>query len=375
MIGTDDKPAVFAKFRGKQIFAEMGRLFYWVLETFSAAGYRIELFDNLPRAELGKYGPRALELPGLALTGSLPADTRGMIYLFDERDRDASRRTWRKEVQVRDDVFSPYWLSEPVFMPYPVHPVHSGPDLPERLRRYRQTERRMRIFFSGDVEGYVRNRICYPAEKLPRLAVINTIRERFGEWLCLVNDETELATELDSDHCRERFVLAEPGNFRVDTDKWLPTVASADFFLCPPGFVMPMCHNTVEAMAVGTIPIINYPEWFRPGLTHQENCLAFGDADDLICQLHAALAMDRGKIAEMRRSAVQYYERNLTAESFAGRVEASKQHRVRVLMITDANTARNAARLSRNSVLVRDESSMDRGARGRLIRWLRTLNA
>ena len=371
MIQLDEKLAVFVKFRGRRIFAEMGRLFYTVLETFSTAGYRIQLFDNLPREELGKYGPLALALPGLELTSSVPDDTSGMIYLYDERDRDAGRRMWRKEVQIRDDVFSPYWLSDPVFLPYPVHPVHSGTDLPERLRRYRQSERRMRIFFSGDVEGYVRNRIRYPAEKMPRLAVISTIRERFGEWLCVVNDETELSAALEADRCQDRFVLAEPGRFRIETAKWLPTLATADFFLCPPGYVMPMCHNAVEAMAVGTIPIISYPEWFRPALAHGKNCLVFGDPEDLIRQLHAALYMDSRKLTEMRHNTIEYYERHLTAKSFVRCLEGNNQRRVAVLMITDANTASNASRLNANSVLVRDESSMEHRALGKLIRLLR----
>jgi hypothetical protein len=367
--------AVFVKFRGKQIYAEMGRLFYTALEIFSAAGYRVELFDNLPRAELGKYGPLALDLPALNITTDIPGDSREMIYLYDERDSDVGRRCWRKEVQIRDDVFAPYWLSEPVFMPYPVHPAHGGTGLPDRLSKFRDCPKSMRIFFSGDVDGYIRNRIRYPTEKLPRLTIINAIRERFAEWLTVVKSEAELATDLAAGRCRDRFVLAEPESFRIDISRWLPTIASADFFLCPPGYVMPMCHNTVEAMAVGTIPIINYPEWFQPGLVHLENCVAFGDADDLIRQLHAVIAMEPRRIAEMRQNVVKYYESSLTAESFARRIEASRHHKVVALMITDANTARNAARLNRHSVLLRDSTSGSGGARASVLHWLRSMNA
>lgn len=357
-----DRPVVFAKFRGKEILAEMGRLLFSLLDGFASAGYRIQLFDNLPASELGKYGPLAYSLPHLTVTATLPADTRQMIYLFDEEDPAAGKRVWRKQVQVRYDVFSRYWFSDPIVMPYPVHPVHSGADLPERLTECRRIERRMRIFFSGDAEGYVRTRIRYPDEKLPRLEIINAIRERLGEPLSLVEDEAGLAKELAGNGYPDRFVLADPGRFRIDSTKWLNTLAMADFFLCPPGYVMPMCHNTVEAMAVGTIPIINYPEWFQPGLTHLENCIVFGDASDLIRQLHGAIAMGSDQIAEMRRRVIDYYDRYLTAESFTRRIEDSKQRKVIVLMITDANTARNASRLNRHSVLLRGASSS--GARG-----------
>ena len=81
-----ERPVVFAEFRGKEILREMGRLLFSLLDVFVSAGYRIQLFDNLPASELGKYGPLAFALPHLSVTNTLPADTRQMIYLFDERD-------------------------------------------------------------------------------------------------------------------------------------------------------------------------------------------------------------------------------------------------------------------------------------------------
>jgi len=367
-----ERPVVFAEFRGKEILREMGRLLFSLLDVFVSAGYRIQLFDNLPASELGKYGPLAFALPHLRVTNTLPADTSRMIYLFDERDPAAGRRVWRKEIQVRYDVFSPYWFSDPIVMPYPVHPAHSGAGLEERLKQCRQSQRRMRIFFSGDTEGYVRSRIRYPNEKLPRLVVVNTIREQLGERLSVVQDEGGLARELAGTEYCNRFVMADPGSFRIDSAKWLNTLAMADFFLCPPGYVMPMCHNTVEAMAVGAIPIISYPEWFQPGLAHLENCIVFGDGSDLIRQLHGVLAMGSDQIAEMRRRVIDYYDRYLTPESFTRRIETSKERKVIVLMITDANMVNKASRLNGHSVLLR--GAPPSGARG-LASMLRRLRS
>ena len=367
-----ERPVVFAEFRGKEILREMGRLLFSLVDVFVSAGYRILLFDNLPASELGKYGPLAFALPHLSVTNTLPADTRQMIYLFDERDPAAGRRVWRKEIQVRYDVFSPYWFSDPIVMPYPVHPAHSGAGLAERLKECRQSQRRMRIFFSGDTEGYVRNRIRYPNEKLPRLVVVNTIREQLGERLSVVQDEAGLASELAGTEYRNRFLMADPGSFRIDSAKWLNTLAMADFFLCPPGYVMPMCHNTVEAMAVGAIPIINYPEWFQPRLAHLENCIVFGDGSDLIRQLHAVLTMSSNQIAEMRRRVIDYYEHYLTPESFTRRIETSKERKAVVLMITDANVVRKASRLNGHSVLLRGARPSGSKGLASMLRRLKT---
>ena len=282
MTQTSKRPAVFAKFVNKEILGEWGRLLFSLLDTFALSGYEVRLFDSIPRQDLGKYGPLIFSLQHFASTDAVPEDAADAIYLFDREDRAIGKRPWRKKVQVKFDVFSPYWFSDPIIMPYPVHPVQTGPDLPHRLEGYRRQQRKMRIFFSGDTDGYIRNRIHYPTAKLPRLDVINAIKDRMGDNVALVEDEVSLASLLAADTFVNKFVLVESGGVRIEAKNWLSTLASSDFFLCPPGYIMPMCHNTVEALAVGAIPIINYPEWFAPGLEHLKNCVVFNDRNDLI---------------------------------------------------------------------------------------------
>ena len=77
----------------------------------------------------------------------------------------------------------------------------------------------------------------------------------------------------------------------IDPEDWLPDLSKTDFFICPPGFCMPMCHNVIEAMAVGAIPVINYPEWFNPTLRHMENCIVFDDRNDLVMKIEEILDM------------------------------------------------------------------------------------
>jgi hypothetical protein len=140
---------------------------------------------------------------------------------------------------------------------------------------------------------------------------------------------------------------------RIGETHWLSTLATSDFFLCPPGYVMPMCHNTVEAMAVGAIPIINYPEWFDPHLEHLQNCIAFDEKGDLLAKLNEVLAMDAGQIARMRQRVIAYYDQCLAPERFVRKIELSERRKVVVLMITDANVTRNAPQLNGRSILMR----------------------
>jgi Exostosin family len=352
MLESSEAPVVFAKFVNDEILGEMGRLLFSLLNVFVVSGYHIRLADNLPPAKLDKYGQMARSLQSVTLTDAVPSETSGMIYLFDEEDRTVGARAWRKKIQVRFDVFSPYWFTQPMLMPYPVHPVHTGPDLRDRLQKYRASERKMRVFFSGDREGYVRNRIRYPKPKLARLDVINAILQGMDEKVLLVQDEANLDSACSRGYVNKCLIM-DQSQSRIDQTRWLQTLATSDFFLCPPGFVMPMCHNTVEAMAVGAIPIINYPEWFDPHLEHRKNCIVFDDKVDLLDKLNEVLQMDGNEIARMRREVADYYDNRLAPESFVRRIESSKRDKVVVLMITDANVTKHASRLNARSVLMR----------------------
>jgi hypothetical protein len=350
-MAESEAPAVFAKFLNAEILGEMGRLLFSVLNIFSLSGYHISLADNLPPGALDKYGRMACSLPNVNLTDAAPAQSEQMIYLFDEEDRALGTRAWRKKVQIRFDVFSPYWFTRPIMMPYPVHPVHAGPDLPDRLQKYRSTQRKMRVFFSGDRERYVKNRIRYPKPKLPRLDVINAILQGLGEKVLLIQGEQQLNSTCAGGFVNKCLIMEQ--NQTVDETHWLKVLAMSDFFLCPPGFVMPMCHNIVEAMAVGAIPITNYPEWFNPRLEHLKNCVAFDDNDDLLAKSTEVLAMPTDQIAQMRRQVIDYYDTYLTPESFARQVESDRRKKVVVLMITDANVTKNAPKLNGRSILIR----------------------
>ena len=342
---------LFAKFSEDEILHEQGRLLFSLLNAFSSADYRIELFDNLPADKLGKYGQAVFPLKNLTVTDTLPDNTGDWLYLFDREDRGCRKRPWRRKIMVCYDVFSPYWLRRPVIMPFPVHPLHNTSDLDSRLQEYRSTRKNMAVFFSGDTKGYSRNRVRYPKAKLPRLTVIDTILESLNDDVLLIKESSQLHGLRDADYIN-KCVIVDTSKIWVDSKDWLGNLARADFFLSPPGIVMPMCHNLVEAMAVGTIPITNYPEWFDPDLRHMENCIVFDDRDDLIKKLKQAMSMDKATLEILRDNVLSYYETYLKPEAFTKQVEASCTRKLPVLMFTERNVARNYSRLNRHSLVI-----------------------
>lgn len=352
-------PAIFAKFRQEDILAEMGRLLFAVLNTFAASGYRVYLFNNIRAEEHQDERPylRLVDtIDNLARVDTIPEDTESMIYLFDKGEKVCMKKKWRKKIQVRFDIFSPsggalFRNVQPAIMPYPMHPLNYGKGLQARLEKGRIQPRKMRLFFSGDTEGYRRNRIRFPSTKLTRTEIINAVVEKMREETLRVSDAATFDRLLEGLYLR-KFVLVENKSFRVDAECWLETLAKADFFLCPPGYVMPMCHNTVEAMAVGAIPFINYPEWFNPDLSDMETCVAFDSRAELIEKIRYVLDMGQDKIDDMRARVIKYYKEHLDPAGFVNSVEASNHEELSLLVITDAYVARNAAKVNEKSVLV-----------------------
>lgn len=342
---------VFARFSGPEMFLEQGRLLFSVVHTFASAGLRVHLFDNLAGKDLDKYGKLVYTIKDLVLAKGVPENPAEYVYLYDQPDEILRKHAWSKAVQVRFDMFSPFWSSNPIIMPFPMHPLQSGLT-PGDLDALRPGPRRMRIFFSGDTNHYGRVWVRHPRPKLPRLQVINSIRERLGDDLVVVHDTPSLQALMQAGYSR-KCVITASSEVRIEAADWLGTLARADFFLSPPGIVMPMCHNIIEAMAVGTIPITNYPEWLDPRLEPMKNCLAFDDTDDLIATIRQALAMAPDEIARMKANVIEYYDRHLRPRPFVDRVLASPDRCLPILIYTERNMARKPTRLGRHSILMK----------------------
>ncbi len=358
---------VYATFQEPETYRENGRHIFAVLNAFTTENYQVYLSSDVQRQLEGIFGPSisdwppparlAISLPGLKVVDSVPAGMENGIYIFDKADKGLKGRPWRKRLRIKFDLFSPYRFSKPVLLPYNVHPMHARKVEGESLSMLRDTDRKVRILFAGDLEGYKRRWISYPKQKLSRVDVISTIKERLGGQLRVAKTPEELNEIRRSEYTRQ-FVIVDNDGARVPWDQWVDVIAQADFFLCPPGIVMPMCHNIIEAMAIGTIPITNYPEWLSPKLEHMKNCIVFDGQDDLIEKINLALAMNDDQKNEIRENAMQYYERHLKPQTLVRKVENRKESTLNVLMYSEYNVAKKAAKLNGKSVLMRGEDAV-----------------
>jgi len=139
----------------------------------------------------------------------------------------------------------------------------------------------------------------------------------------------EIKSLFDGDY-KNVFVFVDIKKTVVYQENWLDTLSKSDFFLALPGDIRPMCHNIIEAMAVGAVPITNYPEWFHPRLEDMKNCIVFGDKDDLIKKINKVLKMGNSKVREMREETLKYYDNHLSPRSFVNKIESVKGDRIEV---------------------------------------------
>jgi hypothetical protein len=246
--------------------------------------------------------------------------TQPEILLTDKLDTPTVNDT-RRVIYLCYD-YSPNLKLEPghFAMPETMHPqIYVQYQEHKRLVDYRKSKRKIRLLFSGNYEqhGYENPFMTNFLGKLTRPQILSFLESK--QQVRMVTSQAELDNILTGDYWNG-FVWIDSQRFRINQQYWLATVAQSDFFLCPPGLLLPLSHNAVEAMAVGTIPFINYPEWFFPNLSDSVNCITFSSLTSLHDKLEVILRMNDAQIQTMREQVIQYYLNHLCLEEFAKRL-------------------------------------------------------
>ncbi len=104
-------------------------------------------------------------------------------------------------------------------------------------------------------------------------------------------------------------------NYQIPIEEVRDLTSKFKYYLCCPGVVMPLCHNIIEAMSVGTVPIIQkqYAEVMYPNLVHLKNALIFENLEDLDHLIETHLfEITEENFEEMKKNVLAYYQDFLT---------------------------------------------------------------
>ena len=175
-------------------------------------------------------------------------------------------------------------LNERFFFPILMHPnrmIDNDLDNPPGVDCQ---NRRIGILFIGNTEkSYEKHtgRMHELYGLYARREVVEHVASRFPEHVVRPESEHELLGMIDTEDLSDKIVIID--KFRVN-ENYFSLYRKSRFHLWTPGFFMPYCHNTIESMACGAIPLYqSFP--YYPGMIEGYNCLSyqtFDEMDDVI---------------------------------------------------------------------------------------------
>jgi hypothetical protein len=351
------------------------RHFFLLLRFLSSAEYPCVVGASRPwivgpgtySRRMDRYARFAFTLPHVRFSSAPPRDTEKMVLVHDGQWPEMERYRWRATIHVEYTMSLPpptdtAWRVMPLLM----HPLVYATGQDRHIGRLRRNTRTLRMLFAGNVDetAYSSSRslsaIRARFELLDRPTVVRTLAEGLGSAARWV--ETREAWEQARNHAAGgQFVLAGRGGFRIPHTEWLDALSRCDVFLAPPGAFFPLCHNLVEAMAVGAIPLTNYADWHDPPLEHLRNCISFTTKEDLLDRAQMVLKMDPTELARMREEVVRYYDRYFNPDAFPRRLLQSPAERLTLFVVTDSQ--RRWESVTRESVLFARQRGTSAGER------------
>lgn len=307
-----------------------GRYAFWLLNIFSQIGYSVYFYRSVNLIgfkRLGYCGRYIYSLKNLKIIDKVPENTSDMIYVFDEPRDELLKKSWKKLVYANIVRPAHFKFGEAIEIPFSMHPMQYHAGQIAKIPELRRSERKIRIFFGGNT-----TKEAYQSKSVPQYGQLN--RYEATEAISQSVKETKVVTSLDvfnsliqkdGAFLNEFILLRAERSGQLKTEDWLSTIAKSQFFMCFSGTTRPMCHNAIEAMAVGTIPIISYQDWFFPSLEHMKNAIVYSGKEDLIVKIRQVLEMPHEQVREMSKRVAEYYDQYLAPVYFQERFEKNNE--------------------------------------------------
>lgn len=322
----EGKKLAFFDFDDIEIETMAGRYLYSLVREFEALGflpcYR-KNFRFLASMKQREFKRLLLDRPFRICKSvdELPANS-SIVEVTDRLPFQTCAK--RRQVFIRYDITWPKSARE-IPMTFFVHPkLHDrwlacpAPDL--------DASRPWRIFFAGRIQGYDNDSLPKKFGKMSRSQMLRTLESRLPtEQL----KRAVAASDLEAPVHQPQFVWAQ---YPIPQAEWLEVLGRADFFLACPGLGMPLCHNLVESLSRGLVPVLEHPEFLDPPLEHNVNCLSFHGPKELVEIAERIFQLDQIEICRLRRNAYAYYQKHLAPGAFANRLMTSSDSPVELLL-------------------------------------------
>ncbi|MCA0131987.1 glycosyltransferase [Winogradskyella alexanderae] len=170
------------------------------------------------------------------------------------------------------------------------------------------------ILFAGTTEGQGHSKNQIFEGVIPRFKIIEFIKTLKNIREVKNKKEYDVFEPAQSE---SEFVIFERHNFNLTQDQLFKEYRRHSFFLALPGRGMPLCHNLVEAMFCGSIPILQdvYSKMMPVTLGHGLNCFVYKNEEDLKAISSLIQNLSLSEIAKMKSKVLDYYESNLSSKA------------------------------------------------------------
>jgi len=188
------------------------------------------------------------------------------------------------------------------------------------LSKALSTERKIGAFFVGNKQP-----ATYNADHTKKLFNVNTRYETFNyildnlpqETLYIPTDMDSFLKDIECGALAKKVVLLDTNNFEIPKKYYFNVLLQTDFFIHMSGVIYPYCHNQIESMMAGCIPVTQFSKFFIPPFQHEIDSLVFNSLNDLISILHKITSGDyNSMIQSMRKNIFDYYIQHYSFKSF-----------------------------------------------------------
>lgn len=195
-------------------------------------------------------------------------------------------------------------------MPYPMFPTQIESFTKQSADHFRALPK-AGVFFAGNQKNrYGRESMRNEFGVLSRLEILTELKRRFPARVVSRN----------SQGMRDRIVLRDSHTDPIAANEWMPTLAEHRFFLCCPGVSQPVCHNIIEAMSIGLIPILEYDQRFSPALRDGVNAICFREQTGLVEAIDRIDALTESECQRLSANVCEYYDQHLCGVRFLDEV-------------------------------------------------------
>lgn len=295
----------------KQIFYidipdnRMARYLYNLVFALTEGGYSVKIKANVQLlGNLFDYAYLILKNANTKIVFAKPSKKDLVLSTFTNKYEGSiylNLNFYSKKINIQDELIVPLMM----------HPINYFNGYHNQCYTLREQKLRTKnVFFAGSIQqkNYDSRLLDLFHNTQTRHKLIMLLKKNRDD-VKFPSERDELFNLLMED--KAQIIIADRACSPIYPTEWLTILSKISFFIALPGTTIPFCHNIVEAMSVGVIPILSYAHQMPKGLIDGRNCLIYDDEKSFLEKINQTSIFTDEQLKNMRREVIDYYEERL----------------------------------------------------------------